>query len=395
MREQGREGGIAPRRLAGVLLCFWLASLPRALGAVDAAEVRSFPEGGRWVYLHASPAVVGYQDPSLAKSEEEGERDISCLLVLPSAAEGLRPREALDRLLQDIFLFYYNEMVGARAPYFRRQKLSFFLIRPGSRPDGAGRFAASQVTGAGTVGLAEMAAAVFPRAIARRQVRIIWGRAEGEVSGLAEAWEPALGGSEQEEGGPRRTLRALDEAIAAHSRESLEKILASAPSYPIDYGDPESALVEATRRDPGLAQLLVERYGADPTRQASALIAALPAGADEPAILSLLQSFLKRGLGINAATDTGQTLLHRAVALHYPAVLAFLLVQGANPNAQDQQDRTPLMLAVEQRDPEAVKLLLAHGADAHRVRNNRGVTAAEMARALQDPGLVRLLEESP
>ncbi len=391
------QGGVwrrDPRWLAEIVLCLWLGGIAHTSGAVDLGEVRSFTEGGRWLYLHRAPDIVGYQDPSLSKGQEEGESDIACLLVLPSSESGLRPREALDRLLQDAYLSYYNEMVGSRAPYFRRQKLSFFLIQPGALPDERGHFVGAEVIAAGTVGLGEMAAAVFPKEISRRQVRITWGRGEGEAVGFADA---VAGGGEGagEDARRRKTLLALREAIDARSQASLEKILSSEPRYPIDYGGPDSALVEGTRRDPPLAQLLVDRYGADPTRQASALVAALPPAADEMAIVAMLQSFLKRGLRINVAADTGETLLHRCVALGYPAVATFLLRQGANPNIQDRKEMTPLMLAVERRDLEMAKLLLEHGADAHTVKNGGGETAAEMARHVQEPALAKLLEESP
>lgn len=392
MRRGRRRGA---RGLAGIALGAWLAGSAWLGGAADLGEARSFPEGGRWIFLHRSPAIVGYQDPALAKGQEEGEIDVACLLILPSATEGLLSREALDRLLQEAYLSYYNEMVGARPPYFRRQKLSFFLIRPGAAPDGQGHFAGEEVMAAGTVGLAEMAAAVFPQEVSRKQIRILWGRGEGEAAGFADAAAKEGEGIERGESRRRKTLAALRQAIDARSRTELEKVLASDPRYPIDYGGPDSALVEATRRDPGLAELLVERYGADPTHQAAALVAALPPGADEAAVAAMLQSFFKRGFRINAASETGQTLLHRCVALGYPTVARFLLTQGANPNVPDREEVTPLMLAVERRDIGMAKLLLEHGADGHTGKNARGETAAEMARRLQEPALARLLEESP
>ncbi|MDD4932312.1 MAG: ankyrin repeat domain-containing protein [Methylacidiphilaceae bacterium] len=393
--DRERRWAWVPRWAWGVVAGFWLAGSPSSPAAVDPGEARSFPQGGRWIFVHHSPDIVGFQDAALAKGQDEGESDIACLLILPSASEGLGPRETLERLLRDAYLSYYNELVGSRAPYFRRQKLSFFVIRPGSLPNGKGNFAGAEVTAAGTVGLAEMAAAVFPQEISRRQVRIAWGPGEGEASGVADAAAKEGAGAGREDARRRKTLSALRDAIGAHSKESLERILASEPRYPIDYGDSDSALAEATRCDPALAALLVDRYGADPARQASTLVAALAPSANEEAIVRMLQSFFKHGLGIHAASDTGQTWLHRCAALGYPTVAAFLLTQGANPNVQDRTAMTPLMIAVERRDAGMAKLLLEHGADAHTEKNGSGESAAEMARRLQDPTLAKLLEESP
>ncbi|MGD9897253.1 MAG: ankyrin repeat domain-containing protein [Candidatus Methylacidiphilaceae bacterium] len=394
-KRLAREIGWArvPRWTWGIVAGFWLVGCPSTPGASVLGETRSFPEGGRWVFLHRSPDIVGFQDPALAKSQDEGESDIACLLILSTAPDGLGSRDRLDRLLRDAYLSYYNEMVGSRAPYFRRQKLSFFVIRPGALPDGQGHFAGSEVAAAGTVGLGEMAAGVFPQEISARQIRIAWGRGEGEAAGFADA--AAEGVSREQQGGRRKTLSALREAIGAHSQPRLEKILASEPHYPIDYGAPDSALVEAVRRDPRLAALLVDRYGADPVPQAAVLVRALSSSMDQEAIIAMLGSFFKHGLRINAADDAGQTILHRCVALGYGTAAAFLLEQGANPNVQDRTDMTPLMIAVERRDVGMARLLLEHGADAHLAKNGMGETATDMARRLHEPILTKLLEENP
>ncbi|WP_018291197.1 ankyrin repeat domain-containing protein [Verrucomicrobium sp. 3C] len=393
----GRDRGSAwvPRWVWAAVAGFWVGGSLPSPAAIEFGEARNFPQGGRWIFVHHSPDIVGFQDAALAKGREEGERDISCLLILPSTSEGLRPRETLERLLRDAYLSYYNELVGSRAPYFRRQKLSFFVIRPGSLPNGQGNFAGAEVIAAGTVGLAEMAAAVFPQEISRRQVRITWGPGEGEASGVADEGAREGEGAGREDARRRKTLSALRDAIRDHSKASLERILASEPRYPIDYGNSDSALAEATRRDPGLASLLVERYGADPAHQASTLVAALPPSANEEAIVRMLQSFFKHGLGIEATSETGQTFLHRCAALGYPTAVAFLLAQGANLNGQDRNGMTPLMIAVERRDARIAKLLLEHGAEAHTEKNSVGESAAEMALRLQDPTLTKLLNESP
>jgi tankyrase len=56
-----------------------------------------------------------------------------------------------------------------------------------------------------------------------------------------------------------------------------------------------------------------------------------------------------------------------------------LLDHGADPNARQQQDYTPLHGAASRGDVEMAKLLLAHGADRN-ARASDGMTAADVAR---------------
>jgi ankyrin repeat protein len=74
---------------------------------------------------------------------------------------------------------------------------------------------------------------------------------------------------------------------------------------------------------------------------------------------------LDRGaeVGAVARNDMKVQPLHSAVAARSMEVVAALLVAGANPNARQQGDFTPLMAAEQHEDPDMVRLLMDHGAE--------------------------------
>lgn len=59
----------------------------------------------------------------------------------------------------------------------------------------------------------------------------------------------------------------------------------------------------------------------------------------------------------------GATPLHLAASGHHEAAVRLLLARGADVNARDAADRTPLLEAIFSADPAIATLLLAHGAD--------------------------------
>jgi ankyrin repeat protein len=73
------------------------------------------------------------------------------------------------------------------------------------------------------------------------------------------------------------------------------------------------------------------------------------------------------------------------------ALIALLIDRGADVNAQDGRGNTVLHMAVITMGPEAVQLLLAHGAE-RRIRNGQGAEPVELARVVGDRRVVKLLE---
>jgi len=99
--------------------------------------------------------------------------------------------------------------------------------------------------------------------------------------------------------------------------------------------------------------------------------------------LRAVEQFLSQGGAVETRNAQGQTLLAAAAIYSWPRIVRLLLQHSADPNARDEQGRTPLHHAAT-HSIDGVKLLLAAGADATaRDRNGQGVLAQWSYRADQ------------
>jgi ankyrin repeat protein len=128
------------------------------------------------------------------------------------------------------------------------------------------------------------------------------------------------------------------------------------------------------------------------------------AGAGNLAMVKLL---LSKGASVNVASHEsiqvrkGPIGLNHLTALMYaapygtPDLVSTLIDAGAQVNAKDIRDMTPLMLAVssETQNPKVVKLLLAKGADV-KSKSVMGETALDWAKKFGNPEVIRLLQEA-
>lgn len=80
-----------------------------------------------------------------------------------------------------------------------------------------------------------------------------------------------------------------------------------------------------------------------------------------------------------ASNGTKVTALHAAVSSNQPQVVRWLIEAGADVNARQQMDYTPLMGAAANARHDILEMLLAHGADAS-LKTTDGKTAADLAR---------------
>ncbi|WP_164118784.1 ankyrin repeat domain-containing protein [Sphingorhabdus sp. Alg239-R122] len=86
----------------------------------------------------------------------------------------------------------------------------------------------------------------------------------------------------------------------------------------------------------------------------------------------------------------GETALHIVVARRDVAWTRFLLAKGANPNARDKNNVTPLLLAARYRDVDIAEVLLRRKANVNG-SNSSGETPLIIAVQLSDLPMVRLL----
>jgi ankyrin repeat protein len=107
-----------------------------------------------------------------------------------------------------------------------------------------------------------------------------------------------------------------------------------------------------------------------------------------------IELLLRAGANPNAATDEGVTPLSLACSSDADApTLRVLLAAGANPNLTPETGETPLMSCARTGNLEAVKLLMARGANVNAREKGRGQTALMWAAAARHPEIVKTLIE--
>ena len=86
----------------------------------------------------------------------------------------------------------------------------------------------------------------------------------------------------------------------------------------------------------------------------------------------------------------GSSLLHRAVGSEQLILAKALLDGGANVNAKDSIDRTPIHIAIHKKDPALTKLLIRHKANIHEI-NDQKDTLLHIAVREDKPEIAKLL----
>jgi ankyrin repeat protein len=106
----------------------------------------------------------------------------------------------------------------------------------------------------------------------------------------------------------------------------------------------------------------------------------------------ILRMLLDKGADVNVRTETGMSVLTRAIydgRLKLPSI-KLLIEAGADLNSKDGDGLTPLMLAVRRsQSPDLVRLLINCGADLN-ATNNAGETALVIARRTADRDSARI-----
>ncbi|HET7710811.1 MAG TPA: ankyrin repeat domain-containing protein [Thermoanaerobaculia bacterium] len=105
---------------------------------------------------------------------------------------------------------------------------------------------------------------------------------------------------------------------------------------------------------------------------------------------------LEQGAEVNAPARNPQRVsaVHAAAAVCDHSMLALLLEHGADPNAQQQMDYTPMHTAASRGDFDVARLLLRYGADPH-APGSDGKTPATVARDHQQDAFAEWIESLP
>jgi ankyrin repeat protein len=104
-----------------------------------------------------------------------------------------------------------------------------------------------------------------------------------------------------------------------------------------------------------------------------------------------IQDEIDRGVDINQPTTMGWTPLHQAIGGDIK-VTKLLIEKGANVNAVDVYNNTPLYYAITDKNENDVKLLLEAGADIH-VRNVYNMDLLEVAQKIGDQKIIDLVKQ--
>ena len=107
------------------------------------------------------------------------------------------------------------------------------------------------------------------------------------------------------------------------------------------------------------------------------------------------KALVAKGAEVNARDHADRTPIVYAVRgsrkVGDAEMLRFLLANGASPNVNVACRLTPLMYAIERGDLQAIELLLDHGADPNAATAEEGYTALMAAAVLGNPEAVNLL----
>jgi ankyrin repeat protein len=105
--------------------------------------------------------------------------------------------------------------------------------------------------------------------------------------------------------------------------------------------------------------------------------------------LAWCQRLLARGAQVNRE---GWSPLHYAATGPEPKTVTLMLDKGAHIDAVSPNRTTPLMMAARHGPEESLDLLIARGADS-RLRNDKGLNAADLARQVGRESLAARLDK--
>ena len=139
---------------------------------------------------------------------------------------------------------------------------------------------------------------------------------------------------------------------------------------------------------------LLRHNGADLDIRDRAGNTPLHSAVDGSGYIKVVQKLIEYDVNINAVNSAGFTPLHWASygRLKDGSIPRLLLKHGADVNARDDRDSTPLHEASESGALEVALVLVEYGADVE-AKNRHGRTALEVASVNRDDEFVKFLRE--
>lgn len=203
------------------------------------------------------------------------------------------------------------------------------------------------------------------------------------LSAQAQAQAPTQGaGVPVGPGGPLHEAARMD-----HGRGIMSLMLGGADPNGRDAKGNTALHVALIEESGGAVEALLKHPGTD--------VNAINQAGETPLMLAAIkgrldwvQALVKRGALVN---EPGWSALHYAASGPEPAVVRWLVQQGAAINARSPNGSTPLMLAAGYGGITSAEILLAAGADAS-LRNEQGLSAADFARKAGREGLAAKLK---
>ena len=172
-------------------------------------------------------------------------------------------------------------------------------------------------------------------------------------------------------------------ALMGH-REAVAALLGRGANVNARDNEGSTPLMFACTSDSAIATMLLE-HGADPRPASDDGVTALHIAAAH-SMVNVIRQMLPRV--IQTADDEGDTPLHSAAT---PEIVEILVTAGADPNQQNNEGLTPIMVAIEEGDTEVALALIP--LTNLSLRSRKGTSALGYAiKAKQDAVAVALIE---
>jgi ankyrin repeat protein len=142
-----------------------------------------------------------------------------------------------------------------------------------------------------------------------------------------------------------------------------------------------------------LVKMLLD-YGMDPNIEDEAGFTPIFSVAENNKGIDIAKTLIDNGANVKTIKSkfNGATPLHLAAEYANLPITELFLVEGINPNAQDDEGNTPLHYALERESDDTVQLLLDFGADPT-IKNAGNLSPFDLSKDLWTPAIFNLFQD--